>query len=99
MKEQFAKGLFIRNDEEGHPCRVGDVVEVTRGAMKFESYNLSDDEGTIVNIDECSYRGILCLLKSKGVCVRLINSEYIKPNLTNLGLAKWKWKLIESKNE
>jgi hypothetical protein len=91
MKEQFAKGLFIRNDEEGHPCRVGDIVEVT-----YDSWQFNDFTEEWVFHGEISSMGILCLLKSRGIQIRQFNGCYIKPNLTNLG-RKWKWKLIESK--
>lgn len=96
MKQIFGKGLFIRNDENGNPCRIGDVVKVTRSAMSFSGRKYEEDGW--VNIDEQSWSGILCLLKSKGVMVRF-SRGYVKPNITNLGLAKWKWELITDMNE
>jgi len=94
MKEQFAKGLFIRNDEEGHPCRVGDVVEVTHNNWQFNDYT---EEW--VNHGELCSRGILVLLKSRGIRIRMLNGEYVAPNIEKSGKANWKWKLIESNNE
>ena len=91
MKEIFGKGLFIRNDENRNPCRIGDVVKVTVPKMEFNGW-----EEKWIQIGEHSYEGILCLLKSKGVQIRLSGGNYIKPHTTNMGYQKWKWKLIKS---
>jgi len=94
MKVIFAKGLFIKNDDNGNPCNVGDIVQVTRPEMNWS--NLSDDLDHQIHRDEEIWTGILCLLKSRGVQIKT-STGYIKPNLTNRGYNTWKWKLILKK--
>ena len=94
MKEQFAKGLFIRNDDNGNPCHVGDIVEVSVEEGK-SLYN--DWEGDYTRILPAeSFIGTLVLLKTKGVAIRQNNGSYIFPKLTKNSIRKWKWELIKS---
>ena len=99
MRNEFGKGLFIKNDINGFPCNIGDTIRVTRPDLSFET-----GEDSHIDIDEKSWIGILCLLKTRGIRIRTYSlspkgkriTEYIKPNLTNLGYNIWKWELIKS---
>ena len=93
MKEQFAKGLFIKNDDNGVPCYVGDTVKVSVGEGKMP-HNDYDPE-YLQTIPPKSYTGILVLLKSKGIAVRCLNDGYIQPRLTKNSLRKWEWELLK----
>ena len=94
MKTQFARGLFIKNDDNGNPCYVGNTVKVKVGEGTIPNNHTWDDRGEIP-LEAKEYEGTLVLLKSKGVMIRLPNNEYIKPNLTDKGYRKWNWKLIK----
>ena len=95
MKEQFAKGLFIKNDDNGVPCYVGDTVKVSvgEGEIKYPTEWDEQEDGQYLEPEE--YTGILVLLKSKGVVVRCLNGSYIQPALTKNSLRKWKWELLK----
>lgn len=97
MKTQFAKGLFIRNDDNGRPCCVGDTVKVKVGEGTIPNDHSWGDRGE-VSLQEQEYEGTLVLLKSKGVQIRLNDGTYIKPNLTDKGYRIWVWELIKSNN-
>jgi len=94
MKKQFGKGLFIRNDDNGNPCHVGDIVKVTVG----EGIATGDDYS--FDLDSESFIGTLVLLKAKGVAIRKNDGSYVFPKLTKSSIREWEWELVKSnKNE
>ena len=90
MKTQFGKGLFIKNDDNGNPCHIGDIVRVKVSGGE-STWNDLD-----VPLNDAEYEGVLVLLKSKGVYIRLNNGYYIQPRLTKNSMRKWEWELIKS---
>jgi hypothetical protein len=93
-KKEFVEGVLIKNDDNGKPCRVGDKVKVSvEEGILHDPYHNGD--GRYFPAGE--YTGILVLLKSKGIAVRLDNGNYIFPRLTNTSFRKWKWELIKTK--
>ena len=99
MKEQFAKGLFIRNDDNGNPCHVGDIVKVTVGEGKLIYVSEWDDHDRDTPLESETFTGTLVLLKTKGVAIRQNDGSYIFPALTKNSIKKWKWELIKSNKE
>ena len=97
--KQFADGLFIKNDDNGKPCHIGDNIKVIveEGNMYEEGGGYGGYAGGCLPEDE--YIGILVLLKSKGVAIRLWNGNYIFPRLTNKSIRKWKWERLEVKKD
>lgn len=98
--KQFADGLFIKNDDNGKPCHIGDNIKVI-----VEEGNMYEEGGGYAGgyaggyLPEDEYIGILVLLKSKGVAIRLWNGNYIFPRLTNKSIRKWKWERLEVKKD
>ena len=94
--KQFADGLFIKNDDNGKPCHIGDNIKVV-----VEEGNMYEEGGGYAGgyLPEDEYIGILVLLKSKGVAIRLGNGDYIFPRLTNKSIRKWKWERLEVKKD
>ena len=93
-KQPFGYGLFIRNDDSGNPCCIGDRVEVIRPKMIIENEDTLSGE---IAIEETIFTGILVLLKSKGVRIKLDTgrgTEYIKPPITNRSRNIWKWRKL-----
>lgn len=86
-KKLFGEGLFIVHDKDGAPIYIGDHVKATRGAMEFEKYDQEWGPQT-VEIEEETWTGVMVLLKSKGVALR-VGKSYIFPKLTNRGHATW----------
>ena len=90
MKTQFGEGLFIKNDDNGHPCCIGDTVRVKVG----KGIHFIEDHK--IDLPEAEYEGILVLLKSKGVRIHTYNGLYIRPAFTKSSIRKWTWELIKS---
>ncbi len=78
-------GIFVRNDINGNPIRVGDIVKVTRPEMSFLS----------INYEEQSWTGDVRLLLSKGIVVRS-EGQYIKAPIADKSRNIWTWELIQS---
>ena len=72
--KQFADGLFIKNDDNGKPCRIGDNIKVI-----VEEGNMYAEGGGYAGgyLPEDEYIGILVLLKSK------VRSSSMKYNSSN----------------
>jgi hypothetical protein len=94
VKVPFAQGLFIRKDDFGKDCFIGDTVEVIRPAMEIPTETNLDG---FIEIPEQTFTGTLVLLKTKGVLIKnskSIGSTYIKAPLTNHSRNKWTWRKI-----
>jgi hypothetical protein len=95
LKPLFGFGLFIRKDDFGNDCCVGDIVEVIRPEMQIPEDSWEGSK--ITTIPEVIFTGTLVLLKSQGVRIRLntgIGTEYIKPPITNRSRNIWKWRKL-----
>ena len=91
-KLPFGQGLFIRKDDFGNDCCVGDRVEVIRPEMSIPHEDWRGEE-TWKEISEQTFTGTLVLLKSRGVRIKLntgLGTEYIKPPITNRSRNIWK---------
>ncbi len=95
-KQIFGQGLFIRKDDFGHDCCIGDKVEVVRPEMEIPEDTWEGAKITIV--PERTFTGTLVLLKTRGVLIRCDGHTYItvyvKAPLTNRSLNIWKWRKL-----
>jgi len=90
----FGYGLFIRKDDFGQDCFIGDKVEVIRPAMEIPTEENFDG---FVELPEQTFTGTLVLLKSRGVLIKLSTGKgtnYVKAPLTNHSRNKWKWRKL-----
>lgn len=84
--------IFVTEDINGYALYVGDKVRVTRKRILYDEGDYDCGIRTI-DIPEQSWDGIIVLLLSKGIQIR-VDGQYIKPNLTNKGLVKWTWEKL-----
>ena len=98
-REIWGKGLFVKNDKNGHPIHVGDTVKVTRHATTFiQAANFPYQlESKTVELKEEIYTGKVILRRSTGVSVRIEANYIITPKLTNRSNVKWTWELVDEK--
>jgi len=94
-KQLLGKGVFVRNDINGKPCRIGDRVKLTRPYMCFPSGHAEYSDADDVEIEEKIFIGVLKLRMSIGVIVSLNTGGFAKPKLSESCYSPWKWELIK----
>lgn len=91
-QELFGYGLFIRKDDFGQDCFIGDHIEITYPKMYFNNMMEKWERK-----EDITFTGTLVLLKSKGVLIRSdkTNSlKYFKPVLAKSSVRINKWRKL-----
>jgi len=90
----LAIGLFICNDKNGNPCRIGDKVIITEPSSRI----YHRDKNAISECKPQSYEGILMLSIQNGYYLKGNNIHFQPPmqdaRSTFGGTEVWQWQLI-----